>query len=136
MGRDNSTDAHEFPTAPGALRVVQHGTGRELGLIEGIGSARAIVWPGMGAQYRTMHHLTLGPYAGTLSQEHSGEAVYAVLAGTATISDLSTGETETLTAGAMVHLDPHTRYRFNTGAHGVVILGGPCPPDAALYRSD
>lgn len=132
MGTDNSTGVHQTQAAA-ALRVVKHGTGQELGLIDGAGSARAIVWPGMGAQYRTMHHITLGPHASTVDQEHPGEAVYAILDGTAAIRDLVAGETETLTTGAMVHLDAHTRYSFSAGEHGAVILGGPCPPDAALY---
>lgn len=136
MGGDNSTAERGTQTAPAALRVVKRGTGRELGLINGVGSARAIVWPGMGARYRTMHHLTLGPRASTVDQEHPGEAVYTVLDGTATVSDRAGGETETLIAGAMVHLEPHTRYSFDAGENGAVILGGPCPPDVDLYGSD
>jgi len=119
-----------------AVRVVERGAGFALPLVAGGGSAVAIVWPGMGAQHRTIHRFNLGPWASTVPQQHAGEAVYAVLEGDTTIIDLADGESECLTVGAMIHLDPGTRYSFRAGESGAVILGGPCPPDPGLYQSD
>jgi hypothetical protein len=119
--------------APGAVRVIKRGTGRALPLVEGPGSAMALVWPGMGARHRSLHHFDLEPGSGTVVQQHEGEAVYGVLVGAASIIDVTTDAAADLPTGAMVHLDARTRYRFVAGADGAVIVGGPCPPDDRLY---
>jgi hypothetical protein len=33
-----------------------------------------------------------------------------------------------------VHVEPGTPYRFEAGDRAVELVGGPCPPDPALYR--
>ncbi len=52
-----------------------------LPLVEGKGRAVAVVWPGNGASFRTMHHVTLDDGAATVVQRHDGEAVYYVKSG-------------------------------------------------------
>ncbi|ORW32739.1 hypothetical protein AWB91_09620 [Mycobacterium paraense] len=61
--------------------------------------------------------------------------MYALLEGEATIVDLARDERQEISTGAMIHLDPLTPYAFIAGEHGAVILGGPCPPDFALYST-
>lgn len=136
MTDSNNAMTRAVQAIPPAVRVVKRGAGLALPLVAGEGSAVAIVWPGMGAQHRTIHRFNLGPLASTVPQQHAGEAVYAVLEGDATIVDLADGESRTLTVGAMIHLDPETRYNFRAGESGAVILGGPCPPDPGLYPTD
>ncbi|MEJ0071096.1 MAG: hypothetical protein WDO24_22865 [Pseudomonadota bacterium] len=47
----------------------------------------AVVWPGVGAVERSMHHIALGPRAHTVRQCHSGEAVYYVKSGAGAVLD-------------------------------------------------
>jgi quercetin dioxygenase-like cupin family protein len=120
-------------TAPGVTIVGRaDGHSRPLDLVEGEGTAEALVWPGMGARHRSMHRFELGAGARTLPQRHDGEAVYYVVDGAASILDLSTGDRAALGAGCMVHVDPDTTYRFEATLPAVLV-GGPCPPDPATY---
>ena len=50
------------------------GHGRPLDLVQGDGSAEALVWPGMGAQHRSMHRFELGAHLSEI-----GEALSRVL---------------------------------------------------------
>lgn len=122
-----------LPARPDGVVVVPGGGGLPLPLVDGEGTAVALVWPGMGAQHRTMHRLRLDPGDATVTQRHDGEAVYGVVEGEATVVDEATGESAELTTGAMVHLDPGTPYRFRAGPDGALVVGGPCPPDGSLY---
>lgn len=103
-----------------------------LPIVEGQGTARAVVWPGVGASMRSVQRIALGPDARTIELKHSGEAVYFVLTGAGSVRE---GEAEQrLVKGSMVHVEPDTRYRFHAGKRGMELIGGPCPPDPALYR--
>jgi quercetin dioxygenase-like cupin family protein len=107
----------------------------ELALVDGDGdgSARAVVWPGMGAKHRSLHRITLGAGARTVEQLHPMEAVYYVIGGSADAVDPSDGSRQELVPGSFVHIDPATRYAFEAGPAGAELVGGPCPPDPALY---
>lgn len=115
--------------------MVKGGSGPELSLIEGSGRATALVWPGNGARYRSLHRIELSPGSATVTQRHPGEAVYTILEGDATVIDANSHDEATLVVGAMVHVDPDTAYRFVAGRNGAVLVGGPCPPDMALYHA-
>ncbi len=104
-----------------------------LPLVDGEGTATAIIWPGVGAQFRSMHQIVLAAGSSTIPQRHPNEAVYHVTTGTAEVRDLDTDEVAVLTVGSMVHVEPGTGYVFVAGRDGAEILGGPCPPDPALY---
>jgi quercetin dioxygenase-like cupin family protein len=104
-----------------------------LPLIEGAGRAVALVWPGVGAHQRSMHHLALQPGDRSVTQRHDQEAVYYVKTGGGSVRDPDAGTSERLVEGAMIHIEPGTRYRFEAGGTGLELLGGPCPPDPALY---
>lgn len=100
----------------------------------GQGSARAIVWPGVGAEARTMHLVSLPAGAVSRDLSHGGEAVYYVVAGTGRVRDADAGTATDLTAGSMVHVEPGTRYSFAAGTDGIELVGGPGPADPDLYR--
>ncbi len=53
--------------------------------------------------------------------------------GAGTVRDPEAGTADAIAEGSMVHVEPGTRYRFEAGAGGLVLLGGPCPADASLY---
>ena len=105
-----------------------------LALIEGEGEAWAIIWPGMGASLRSVHQIVLGGGSATIEQSHPGEAVYFLKVGSAHVDDLGAGSSESLVVGSMIHIDGGTRYRFVAEASGAELVGGPCPPDPALYE--
>jgi quercetin dioxygenase-like cupin family protein len=110
-------------------------TGPQLDIVEAGSSAEAIVWPGMGAELRSMHLITLAPGARTSDLEHPSEAAYYVIEGDGGVADIAKGVEFKLTTGSMVHADAGDGYRFQAGAAGLRIVGGPCPPDPALYAS-
>lgn len=104
----------------------------ELPIVEGAGRAVAVVWPGVGATMRSLHWIDLPSGAGTKAQRHPMEAVYYVKEGSGTVLEPG-GRGDPITEGSMIHVEPGTAYRFEAGDHGLVLLGGPCPPDPALY---
>lgn len=107
-------------------------SGPELDIVEGPGRAVARIWPAMGAQHRSLHLLELGAGARTSELAHPSEAVYYVVAGEPTVLD-GDGQPYQLDEGAMVHVRPRASYRFEAGEAEAKIIGGPCPPDPALY---
>jgi len=105
-----------------------------LALVEGDGRAHAVAWPGVGSRLRSMTRFWLGPDAATVGQRHVMEAVYYVIAGTGEVRDSDAGTAQPLVQGSMAHVEPGTVYRFIAGAAGMELIGGPCPPDEALYQ--
>ncbi|MCY3785409.1 MAG: cupin domain-containing protein [bacterium] len=106
-----------------------------LPLIASGGEALAVVWPGVGSQHRSLHRLLLAPGGRTIDLRHPSESVYYVRAGSATVADADGGIQHALVEGSMVHVDPSTAHRFEAGADGAEIVGGPCPPDPSVYES-
>jgi len=118
----------EVVVVPGA------GEGPQLGIVTGEGSARAVIWPGMGARLRSLHRISLGGDARTIELRHPSDAVYYVISGDGTAVDRTTGERNALAEGSMVHVDAGTRYELAAGGDGMELVGGPCPADASLYE--
>jgi len=107
----------------------------ELEIIEQGGSARAVVWPGVGAVHRSMHVISLAAGGRTKPLAHPSDAVYHLCEGSATVTDA--GDRHQLTVGSMFHVDAGTEYVIEAGAPDTVLtvlIGGPCPPDPALYE--
>ena len=102
-------------------------------LVEGDGEARAIVWPGMGARHRSLHRVRLGAGARTVALRHPGEAVWYVIEGDGSVGDAAGAERQEIVEGSMIHVGPGDEYRFTAGDSGLLLAGGPCPPDPALY---
>jgi quercetin dioxygenase-like cupin family protein len=90
----------------------------------------------MGATERSIHLFVLRRGTRTLRMRHPSEAAYYVVDGSARVEDYDSGESWTLGPGAMFHVDPDTTYGIHAAADGTTVLGGPCPPDPALYASD
>jgi mannose-6-phosphate isomerase-like protein (cupin superfamily) len=106
-----------------------------LPLIEGGGEVRAVVWPGMQARHRSMHYILLPAEMRTIPQRHAtSEAVYYVIRGEGIIEDLDAGSVHPVHAGSVVLITPGSTYRIAAAARSdITCVGGPCPPDAALY---
>lgn len=105
-----------------------------LPIVEGSGNARAVLWPGNGAVTRTFHIIDLDAGDRTVALKHPSDAVYYVVGGTGSVVDAVTGQSQSLIEGAMVHIDAGDSYRLvNAGAGVCRFIGGPCPPDPALY---
>jgi quercetin dioxygenase-like cupin family protein len=118
----------------GAVRVLDGGAScPELPIVEGSGVARAVVWPGVGAELRSMHRIQLASGARTVPLRHPMEAVYYVMNGSGTALDPDAATEQPLIEGSMVHIEPHTAYLFRAGPEGLEILGGPCPADVSMY---
>jgi len=114
--------------------VLDADVGPSLPIVEGDGTAHAIVWPGMGAEARSLHRIRLGVGARTIEMRHEGEAVYFVREGVAVVRDADAGETHEVRSGRMFFIDPGTRYAIHADGDRVDVLGGPSPPDRSLYE--
>lgn len=106
----------------------------ELPIVESNGRAWAVVWPDVGAELRSLHHISLSREGRTIALEHPMEAVYYVMEGSAVALDLDANTRQQLIEGSMSHIDPGTTYVFEAGPVGAEIIGGPCPPDHRLYE--
>jgi len=80
-----------------------------------------------------MHQIVLAPGSSTVPQRHPNEAVYHLTVGTGVVRDLDSGEAADLRVGSMFHVDEGTGYAFVAGPEGAELIGGPCPPDPAIY---
>lgn len=118
----------------GEVVVTGTGAGPALQIVAGEGSARAVVWPGMGAQLRSMHRISLARESRTIELMHSSDAVYYVISGGGDAVDRATGERGALVQGSMVHVDAGTPYELSAGADGMELVGGPCPADPSFYE--
>ena len=108
--------------------------GPRLPIVAGDGAAHAVIWPGMGAQLRSMHRISLSGGARTIEMTHPSDAVYYVIAGGGEAIDGETDERGALVVGSMVHVDAGTPYELVAGGEGMELIGGPCPADASLYE--
>jgi quercetin dioxygenase-like cupin family protein len=100
--------------------------GRPLDIVESGGSAVAIAWPGTGSRFRSMHRLELDGGGRTASLRHESESVYFVAAGSGRVGKLP------LRSHHMVYVPRRTPYRIEAD-EPMTVVGGPCPPDPALY---
>ena len=105
----------------------------ELPIVERGGRAWAVVWPGLGARLRSIHHISLEARGRTEALEHPMEAVYYVMEGAGAVLDTALGSRKELALGAMAHVGPDTRYVLEAGPDGAEIVGGPCPSDFRMY---
>jgi quercetin dioxygenase-like cupin family protein len=124
---------NESVTGSQEVRVLRD-HGPALPMVAGEGTARAIAWPGVGAQLRSMQRIDLAAGSRTISLKHPMEAVYYVLQGDGVVQGPEDGSSNPLIEGSMIHIEPSTAYVFEAGSDGIGLLGGPCPPDPSLYR--
>lgn len=117
-----------------AVRVLDGDGEVELAIVASGGTARAVIWPGIGIQLRSVARIELDPGGATIEMRHPGEAVYYVKSGGGEVADGTRNETDDLVEGSMIHIEPGTPYRFRADARGMELLGGPAPADPALYK--
>jgi mannose-6-phosphate isomerase-like protein (cupin superfamily) len=117
----------------GTRVITSQDWGRDLGIVRGAGSCTPLIWPGVGARHRSMHLLVLGPASSTIPMRHPSEAAYYVIEGQAQVEDHDDGTTQALLTGSMFHVGAGTAYVIAAVGEGATILGGPCPPDPAMY---
>ncbi|MEH7253596.1 ectoine synthase [Neobacillus niacini] len=100
--------------------------------------AQALVWPGMGSIYRSMNYLEVSESNKTREFIHNdSEATYFIAQGTGKVIDVDSGEMFEVKKGKMILLDSGTRYVFEAnGGEKLICIGGPCPPDSALYKKN
>jgi len=117
------------------VRVIDTASsGADLPIIEKNGQARAVLWPGNGARFRTFQIISLLEGGSTRPLRHASDCVYYVIGGEGEVVDLDSGEASALDEGTMIHIDAGDRYQLRSRA-GVKLLGGPCPPDPELYAA-
>jgi hypothetical protein len=87
----------------------------------------------MGARFRSLHRISLPSGGATRELCHQEEAVYYVLAGAGSALERPGCSRQPLAEGAMAFIEPRTRYVLVAGDAGLELIGGPCPPDRALY---
>jgi hypothetical protein len=118
----------------GQVHVLDAEDGPALEIVERGGRAFAVVWPGVGAQQRSLHRIVLEPAGATTLLTHPGDAVYYVVHGAGEVSGAGGKTVDRLVEGSFIHIDGRTAYRFAAGPAGMEIVGGPAPADPALYR--
>ena len=101
-------------------------------LVDG-GDAKALIWPGMGARFRSMHRFRLPAGAATIPFLHESDSVYFVIEGAAEFVDLATGETIDGDSGSAMHIDAGTSYQIRATKEPASVVGGACPADPQLY---
>jgi mannose-6-phosphate isomerase-like protein (cupin superfamily) len=117
-----------------SIQVIDSVHSQEIPIVDGIGNAKVVVWPGTGARHRTFQVINLGENSKTVQLCHpESDAAYYVLKGQGSVFDVGTGEAQELGEGGMVHIDAKDRYQFVASASGMDLLGGPCPADISLY---
>lgn len=127
-------DATYPPVLPTTVRVLPDDDScPDLPIIERGGRAWAVAWPGVGSHLRSIHRISLVADGSTTALRHPMEAVYYVISGSATVHDVDLGIDYEVIAGAMILIDPGTRYRISAASDEVQIVGGPCPPDPGMY---
>lgn len=119
----------------GEVAVVDAALGPELPIIEHDGSARAVIWPGMGAELRSLHRISLQPNGRTIRLSHPSEAVYYVISGSGAVCLTTDAPKEALIEGSMVLIEPGSDYALCASSDGMELVGGPSPADPALYES-
>jgi glyoxylate utilization-related uncharacterized protein len=124
-----------MPSSVDTVRVIDTASGGpSLPIIAENGEARVVLWPGNGARFRSFQLISLLEGGSTKALSHASDCVYYVIAGEGEIVDLGSDEVSPLTEGTMIHIDAGDSYRLRS-ARGIRLLGGPCPPDPALYAA-
>ncbi len=117
-----------------SIQVIDSVHSQEIPIVDGVGNAKVVIWPGTGARHRTFQVINLGENSKTVQLCHpESDAAYYVLKGQGSVFDVDTGQSQELGEGGMVHIDAKDRYQFVASVSGMDLLGGPCPADVSLY---
>lgn len=105
----------------------------ELDIVDGEGQVKVLLWPGNGAEHRSMHWHHLEDGSALVPLCHPSDCVYYVLGGSGEVIDADSGESQPLRGGSVVHIDRNDRYHIRATGGTIEFVGGPCPPDPDLY---
>src|SRR5258707_13760096 len=94
----------ERPGGTGVQVIPLRGTGPLLPIVNGDGSARAVIWPGTCAAMRSINLIQLAPTSETMLLAHPAQSVYYVLDGTGTVAGDGPAPMTSLFPCAMVHV--------------------------------
>ena len=103
--------------------------GTPIDVVEEGGSAVALAWPGTGSRFRSMHRIELEGGGRTRTLRHASEAVYFVVSGGGFVGE------HKLKPHDMVYVPRRAAYAF-AAVEPMTLVGGPCPPDPALYGGE
>ena len=120
-------------TVNGVQVLKLRSNGTELPIIDGVGTAQAVIWPGMGATERSINCVELEAGSSTVWLEHPMEAVYYAMSGTGTVFGDDPLDESPLLEGSIIHISDGSRYRFQAQEGGLTLFGGPCPTDPAMF---
>lgn len=117
-----------------SVKVIDTGVSRRpLSIVEGEGTAHAVLWPENGAHFRSFNLIELAPGARTVDLRHDEESAYYVRAGSGAVRDLDGDAAQDLVEGSMIHIGAGDAYRFEAGTEGLVAIGGTVPVDPGFY---
>ena len=97
------------------------------------GNAKLVLSPHNGASFRSFQLVSLAGGARTIELSHASDCVYYVIEGEGAVVDAASLARFDVAEGHMIHIDGGDRYRIEAGTAGIKVIGGPCPPDPALY---
>lgn len=106
----------------------------EIPLIKG-GMAKAIIWPGMGAKYGSMHYFVMKPGEENVLHSHSNEEdMFYVVQGNGVIVDATNGAEHKFKKGDFVYVAPNIVHAVKSlGPEDFISVGGPSPADMEIY---
>ena len=104
----------------------------ELPLVRGQGRASTLTGPRGAARERSLIYFDLASGGQSVDFRHPYEAVYYVVEGAGRVVDTDTGEAHAARGGVVIYLTADQGYRLEGPA---VFVGGPCPPDPALFET-
>ena len=106
----------------------------EIPLIKG-GMAKAIIWPGMGAKYGSMHYFRMAPGQENVLHSHETEEdMFYIVQGSGVVLDGNTGIEHPFVQGNFVFVEPKTLHAVKAfGTEDYISVGGPTPADMNIY---
>ncbi|MDG4669287.1 cupin domain-containing protein [Mycobacterium sp. 236(2023)] len=121
----------EQQRTPAGMRVITRDEwGPDQGLLVG-GTWREIVGPQSGAECRGLYDAQFTDAGTSRTLCHTSEAAYYVVDGAGAVVHGTSGDSQSLVAGSMVHVRPGTPYQLKA-SEGTRIVGGPCPAESSI----
>jgi len=107
----------------------------EIPLVKG-GTAKAIIWPGMGAKHGSMHYIVMKPGEENIMHKHKeSEDMFYIVQGSGVVVDGDTEEEHPFEKGDFVFVEPNTKHAVKSlGPEDYISVGGPSPADIEVYR--
>jgi len=109
----------------------------EIPLLKGTGKARAIVHPGMGAKYASLNYVVMDPGEQNIMHVHpkSDDVIY-IIQGEGVVED-GDGNEVSFKQGDVIFIPAGVWHAVKArGDKQYIIVGGPQPPDLAMFNPD